>query len=75
MIDNLSSFLAPNGFILIQDYFKSSNSKELSNRTSLSWTAITKDEFETYIKEKSLKILLRTSDYHLMRKTGYIISK
>ncbi|OLS27596.1 MAG: hypothetical protein HeimC3_03750 [Candidatus Heimdallarchaeota archaeon LC_3] len=70
-IDCLISLLAPNGFILLQDYFK----VDEKLNSDIIILPIRKEEFEEYLAENSIQILLRTNDFHLITKTSYILRK
>jgi hypothetical protein len=70
LLDRLIRLLRPEGLLLIQDYFFDPKSDIPKNPENIE---ITKGEFELYLKENSLRILLRMSDFHILNKTSYII--
>ncbi|MHA1990125.1 MAG: hypothetical protein ACW981_01380 [Candidatus Hodarchaeales archaeon] len=70
LLDRLVRLLRPEGLLLIQDYFFDKTSDIPKNPSNIE---LSKDEFELYLKENSLRILLRMSDFHILKKTSYII--
>ena len=69
--DCLISLLSPKGYLIVQDYFETSEKPN----SAINILPINKGEFEDYLKENSIQILLRTNDFHLSTKTSYILRK
>jgi hypothetical protein len=76
LLDRIIGLLRPGGFLLLQDYFldeKGSSSNSLVNKNR--YVNIQKNDLEQYLKGNSLKIFLRTTEFHILNKTSYIIMK